>query len=225
MKKAEIIPAILPRDFAELEDKASLVQGVVKTIQIDVCDGQFVPNATWPYRKHDNNFDLLLSEDIGLPSWEEINYEFDLMVNNPEEVVMDWLRVGASRIIIHIESSGDISKAIDLVGGEVEIGLAINIETDIEKLEEYKDKIRFVQCMGIDRIGFQGQTFDDKVIEKIKSIHAKYPDLVISIDGGVSLDNAKDLIIAGATRLVVGSSIFDSDNVFDAVEKFKAIRV
>lgn len=225
MKKAEIIPAILPRDFAELEDKASLVQGVVKTIQIDVCDGQFVPNATWPYRKHDNNFDLLLSEDIGLPSWEEINYEFDLMVNNPEEVVMDWLRVGSSRIIIHIESSGDISKAIDLVGGEVEIGLAINIETNIDKLEEYKDKIQFVQCMGIDRIGFQGQTFDDKVIEKIKSIHAKYPDLVISIDGGVSLDNAKDLIMAGATRLVVGSSIFDSDNVFDAVEKFKAIRV
>ena len=225
MKKAEIIPAILPRDFSELEDKTSLILGTVKTVQIDVCDGQFVPNASWPYRKHDNNFDLLLSEDIGLPSWEEVNYEFDLMVNNPEEVVSDWLRVGASRIIIHLESKGDISKAIDLVAGEVEIGLAINIETDIDKLEEYKDKIQFVQCMGIDRIGFQGQTFDDKVIQKIKSIHAKYPDLVISIDGGVSLDNAKDLIMAGATRLVVGSAIFDSDNVFDAVEKFKAIRV
>ena len=225
MKKAEIIPAILPRDFSELEDKTSLILGAVKTVQIDVCDGQFVPNASWPYRKHDNNFDLLLSEDIGLPSWEEVNYEFDLMVNNPEEVVSDWLRVGASRIIIHLESKGDISKAIDLVAGEVEIGLAINIETDIDKLEEYKDKIQFVQCMGIDRIGFQGQTFDDKVIQKIKSIHAKYPDLVISIDGGVSLDNAKDLIMAGATRLVVGSAIFDSDNVFDAVEKFKAIRV
>ena len=225
MKKAEIIPAILPRDFSELEDKTSLILGAVKTVQIDVCDGQFVPNASWPYRKHDNNFDLLLSEDIGLPSWEEVNYEFDLMVNNPEEVVSDWLRVGASRIIIHLESKGDISKAIDLVAGEVEIGLAINIETDIDKLEEYKDKIQFVQCMGIDRIGFQGQTFDDKVIQKIKSIHAKYPDLVISIDGGVSLDNAKDLIMAGATRLVAGSAIFDSDNVFDAVEKFKAIRV
>ncbi len=224
MKKAEIIPAILPRDFSELEDKASLILGAVKNVQIDICDGQFVPNATWPYRKHDNNFDLLLSEDIGLPHWEEINYEFDLMVNNPEEVVSDWLRVGASRLIIHLESKGDISKAI-LIGGEVEIGLAINIETDIEKLEEFKDKIQFVQCMGIDKIGFQGQSFDDKVIQKIKAILTKYPDLTISVDGGVSLLNAPKLIEAGANRLVIGSAIFESDNSFEAIEKFKAIRM
>lgn len=64
-QKIEIIPAILPRDFAELEDKASLVQGAVKTVQIDVCDGQFVPNATWPYKKHDDTFEKLLSEDFG----------------------------------------------------------------------------------------------------------------------------------------------------------------
>lgn len=223
MSKIEIIPAILPRDFAELEDKASLVQGSVKTVQIDVCDGQFVPNATWPYKKHDDTFEKLLSEDLGLPFWENLNYEIDLMVNRAEEVAEEWVRAGASRIIIHAEMKGDLVKAIGQIKDQVEIGLALNIETDIALIEKYKDDIQFIQCMGIDNIGFQGQSFDDKVIEKIKLIRSKYPELTISVDGGVSLDSAPRLIEAGATRLVAGSAIFNAENSFDAIEAFKRL--
>ncbi len=222
-QKIEIIPAILPRDFAELEDKASLVQGSVKTVQIDVCDGQFVPNATWPYKKHDDTFEKLLSEDLGLPFWENLNYEIDLMVNRAEEVAEEWVRTGASRIIIHVEMNGDLAKAIAVIKDQVEIGLALNIETDIALIEKYKDDIQFVQCMGIDNIGFQGQSFDDKVIEKIKLIRSKYPELTISVDGGVSLESAPRLIEAGATRLVAGSAIFNAENSFDAIEAFKRL--
>lgn len=223
MSKIEIIPAILPKDFAEIDDKVSMVQGSVKTVQIDICDGQFVPSATWPYKKHDDTFDKLLAEEVGLPFWENVNYEFDLMVNKPEEVVEQWLMVGASRIILHVESNGDIASAISKVKDSVEIGLAINIETPIDVIEPYKDDIKFIQCMGIDNIGFQGQKFDEQVIDKIKEIKAKYPDLVVSVDGGVSLESAPSLIEAGASRLIVGSAIFNADNIFEAVQDFRRL--
>lgn len=223
MSKVQIIPAILPKDYSQLENQVEDVSQNTDFVQVDVCDGQFVPNATWPYKKHDNNFEQLLSEQKGLPHWEEIDFEFDLMVNRPEEVVLDWLRAGATRLILHVESKGDIQKAIDLVSNDIEVGLAINIETDLETLKSFIDKVSFIQCMGIDRIGFQGQDFDKKVIEKIKAIKELYPDKIISVDGGVSLDNANDLIRAGAERLVVGSAIFDSDNVYEALANFNQL--
>ena len=77
--------------------------------------------------------------------------------------------------------------------------------------------------MGIDHIGFQGQNFDKKVIDKIKTTKAKYPSIPISVDGGVSLETAPELIAAGADRLIVGSAIFDSDNAIAAVMKLKDI--
>jgi ribulose-phosphate 3-epimerase len=206
-----------------VEDKASLVLGSVKTVQIDICDGQFVPNATWPYKKHDLTFDKLVKEEDGLPGWEKLNYEIDLMVNKAEEVVDEWVSTGATRVIVHAEMKGDLAMAITKLKDRAEIGLALNIETAIDVIEPFKDEIQFVQCMGIDHIGFQGQKFDDEVINKIKEIKARYPQLPISVDGGVSLESAPKLIEAGANRLVVGSAIFDSDNVFDAIANFKRL--
>lgn len=222
-KKIEIIPAILPRDFAELEDKISLIQGLVKTVQIDICDGQFVPNATWPYRKDDETFKKLLTEAEGLPGWKELNFEIDLMANKAEEIVDEWVIAGASRIILHVEMKGDLRDAIAKLQDRAEIGLAFNVETPIDLIEPFKDQIQFVQCMGIDQIGFQGQKFDPEVVAKIKTIREKYPELPISVDGGVSMESAPMLIEAGANRLVVGSAIFNSDNIFEAIQKFKKI--
>jgi len=223
MIKKEIIPAILPRDYAELEDKISLVQGLVKTVQIDVCDGQFVPNASWPYRKEDETFKKLLTESEGLPGWKDLNFEIDLMANHAEEVVDEWVIAGATRVIVHVEMKGDLALAITNLKDRAEIGLALNIETPIETIEPFKDDIQFIQCMGIDQIGFQGQKFDSAVVEKIKAIKEKYPHLLVSVDGGVSMESAPILLEAGADRLVVGSAIFNSDNVFEAITKFKRL--
>ena len=220
----EIIPAILPRNFAEVLDKASLVKEFVKTIQIDICDGHFVPSYTWPYKKHDDSYEKMLHEEEGLPFWQDIDYEFDLMVNKPEDVVDDWVLVGATRIIIHVESKGDVVGAIKKLAGRAEVGLAFNIDTPVEiPVGVTIEDISSFQLMGIDHIGFQGQNFDKKVIYKIKTTKAKYPSIPISVDGGVSLETAPELIAAGADRLIVGSAIFDSDNAIDAVMKLKDI--
>jgi ribulose-phosphate 3-epimerase len=222
-KKIEIIPAILPKDFLELEDKISLIEGLVKTVQIDVCDGQFVPNASWPYKKNDVTFENIVKEADGLPGWDKLNFEIDLMVNRAEEVVDEWVSAGATRIIIHVEMKGDLAAAIEKLQGRAEVGLAFNVETPIDIIEKFKDRIQFIQCMGIDRIGFQGQPFDEAVTRKIKEIKLKYPEMPVSVDGGVSLEDAPILIEAGVDRLVVGSAIFNSDNVFEAVLKFKRV--
>ncbi|MDE1966984.1 MAG: hypothetical protein KGI45_02845, partial [Patescibacteria group bacterium] len=157
------------------------------------------------------------------PGWEELSYEFDLMVNRPEEIVDEWVTAGASRLIIHAEAKGDLAAAIIRLSGAVEIGLAFDIESPLELLELHKDRIQFVQCMGIDNVGFQHQSFDDKVIGKVKLIKERYPDMAISVDGGVSLETAPKLIEAGADRLVVGSAIFNNDNPLDALQKFKSL--
>ncbi len=224
MSNIEIIPAILPKNFEEVSENASLVKGLVKTVQVDICDGQFVPNITWPLKRDDEYFARILQQQEGLPFWDELDYEFDLMVNwHDPKRIEDWVQAGATRIILHVESKGDLLQVTETVFGQVEIGLALNIDTPIDVLEPFKDKIQFIQLMGIDRVGFQGQPFDPKVIDKIKQVKSKYPEFPISIDGAVSLATAKDLIRAGATRLVVGSAIFDSENIAETIEQFKEL--
>jgi len=221
-KKVEIIPAILPITWKEVENGVASIQGMVKSAQIDICDGKFAPNATWPYKKRDDTFEMMIREERGLPGWEGLDYEFDLMVSDPAEIVDDWVTVGATRIIIHAESNG-IAEALGRLKDRVEIGLALNIETNINIIEPFKDAIKFVQCMGIRNVGFQGQIFDEAVIAKIREVKCKYPELLISVDGGVSLENAKQLIDAGADRLVVGSAIFDSENPIETLMELKDI--
>ncbi|HTK33189.1 MAG TPA: hypothetical protein VL335_01430 [Candidatus Paceibacterota bacterium] len=219
----EIIPAILVDDFEELQDKIELIKLNTKRIQIDICDGQFTPSATWPYRKPDNNFEMLIREDQSLPGWEKIDYEFDLMLNKPEEVVDDWVSVGATRIVLHAEAKGNLKAAIEKLQGRVEIGLALNIDTPLASISEHIPNIQFIQLMGIDHIGFQGQEFDAKVLEKIKEVKAAYPDMPVSIDGGVNLDTVQDLIEAGADRLVIGSAILNAESPLNALEEFQSL--
>src|SRR3989338_570743 len=81
--------------------------------------------------------------------------------------------------------------------------------------------IDFAQFMGIEKIGFQGQLFDERVLGKIADLRERFPKVIISVDGGVNMKNAPRLIKAGANRLVSGSTIFESDNIKDAIEKLK----
>lgn len=220
----EIIPAILPKDFSEIEEKVLQIKGLSKIVQIDICDGKFVSSITWPYRKTDENFEKILREDRGMPEWENMNYEFDLMIDSPnEDDARKWLSAGAERIVLHHESSKDLSPIIAVLDGLVEVGVSINVSTNPKDIEKYISKIQFIQCMGIKRVGFQGQDFDPSVVNKIKEIKTLFPNTKVSVDGGVTLENAPLLKHAGADRLVVGSAIFESDNIVDTYNKFKQI--
>lgn len=224
----EVIPAILPQNLDEIVEKVSRVKGFAKTVQVDICDGRFVPSLTWPYESNNGEFEKIVKEDDGMPLWQELDYEFDLMVDEPENVVEDWVAAGASRVILHAESKGDVGKAIELLKGRVEVGMALNIATPMSVIGDQRfgikeGSLQFIQLMGIDQVGFQGQEFDAQVIDKIVEVKKSYPDYPVSIDGGVSLDNAKLLIYAGADRLVVGSAIFNSTDVGDTIKELECI--
>ncbi|MEK7463898.1 MAG: hypothetical protein AAB610_02120 [Patescibacteria group bacterium] len=220
----EIIPAILPKNFREIEENIELITGLSPLVQIDICDGKFVPSITWPYWKQDENFESILREERGMPEWEQINYEFDLMIDNPTvDDARKWLSAGAERVVLHLESSKDLTPVLDVLKGLVEIGVAIGQAANVEDLNKYVDKIQFVQVMGIRKAGFQGQKFEPGTIDKVKEVKAMFPELKVQIDGGVSLETAPLLKHAGADRLVVGSAIFNSENIVDTYADFQAI--
>ncbi|KKR47356.1 MAG: Ribulose-phosphate 3-epimerase [Parcubacteria group bacterium GW2011_GWA1_40_21] len=238
----EIIPAILPEDIDDLREKLSLISGIIPLAQIDVCDGRFAPTKTWPYKKGvDETFLRIVGQEEGFPFWGSVDFEADLMVKHPENIVDDWISAGAKRVIIHIESTPDplsLFQKIKLEYGAsdessygVETGVALNIETPNEEVyellsevdDEGEPAIDFVQFMGIENIGYQGEPFDERVFEKIRELRERFPDIIISVDGGVSLENASELIEAGANRLVSGSAIFESGDIAGTVEVFQNI--
>jgi len=237
----EIIPAIIPESFYDLEDQMALVDGLTNSIQIDVCDGIFVPSKSWPYTTDkENNFEKIINEELDFPFWKTLDFEVDLMVSNPENIVEDWIRIGANRVVLHLESTPNMKDLItDLRNkygwfGEstlaVEIGIAINVNTPIEKIFEYLDThssngrslVDFVQFMGIREIGYQGQFFDERVIGRIRDLRQAYPEVIISVDGGVKLENAHEIVEAGVNRLVSGSAIFESENIKDTIDQLKS---
>jgi ribulose-phosphate 3-epimerase len=230
----QIIPAILPQNFEEIEDKASRVASYTSVVQVDICDGKYVPSQTWPYTKgSEASFLAVLDEQMGMPHWDTLDYEFDLMVKDPEKVFEQYVSLGASRIVIHMESLSHDSllrllNTYGKKGGymsmfDVEIGLAIRVDTNIEPLAETLAHFNFVQVMGINRVGFQGESFDTRAVALVKALRQAYPQLMISVDGGVNLDTAPALVDAGADRLVVGSAIFKTDDVAGTLGLFESI--
>lgn len=240
----DIIPAIMPAHYDDLRTKAGRVRGLVPLAQIDIMDGVFVPSTSWPYTeggtKVEPHFLALSGQKEGMPCWEELDYEIDLMIAKPERHIDEWLPLGASRLIFHIESIGDHAAFFDHaifqsgareIAGEkvIEVGLAINPDTPPETIEPYLSDMRylgrvdFVQCMGIAKIGYQGQPFDERVLERINRLRVKHPNLPISVDGGVNKDTAKLLKQAGATRLVAGSAIFGHEDTASAIEELKRL--
>lgn len=223
---AEIVPAILPKNFTELQEQLGLVRNLVKTVQIDICDGKFALNETWPYWHgvvSDQSFLKIVGEDEGLPFWQDLDFEFDLMVKNPEEVVPQWIAAGASRVIVHIESVSDFEMIEKATAELVELGIALNPSTQNEILKPLASRFDFIQCMGNDKIGFHGVELDSRVYQKIKELRREYPQIPISVDIGVSEETAPLLVVAGATRLVSGSAIFESGDIAETIKMFENI--
>ncbi len=208
----DILPAVMPSSYADLKEKMSRMEDLVPMVQIDIMDGVFVPSKSWPYTETDDLYTKMLTERELFPSWDTLSYEVDLMVSKPETIINDWVMLGARRIIIHAGSTEHMDEIIRELSGRVEIGIALHLDTPLSFIEPYKNLISVVQCMGIARPGFQREPFSDAVIPKIREVKSQYPDILVSIDGGVSLATAQSLKEAGAERLVSGSAIFDSDN-------------
>ncbi len=209
-----VLPAIIPKNKIQLEEEIARVAGFAKLVQVDIADGVFAPVKTWPYNGQDTEyFEQLKKEDTGWPEWEDVDIELHLMVQNPEEVLLDWIHTGAVSVITHIEATEHFQKIIDMCREySVAVGVALKPSTDIALITPFADQVDFIQVMGSDKIGFHGIMLENIAIEKIKTLHEMFPERIIAIDIGVTGDTARELVDAGASKLIVGSTILDADN-------------
>src|SRR3989338_6094938 len=238
----EIIPAVLPKNYEDLKNKIALVREIVPVVQIDICDGVYVKSTTWPFFAKartgepfsfdnlDEHFRRILDEKEGMPFWEDVDFELDLMVENAVENFDIYTKLGSRRIIFHLGAVGDLESFKDFLEGidmyvrdSIQIGVAINPSMSIENIFSLIPFIDFVQIMGIDHEGVQGEDFDERCLDNIKTLKEKFPDLIISVDGGVNLKTAPTLLHAGADRLVIGSAIFNTDDIIGTIEEFRSL--
>lgn len=209
--KTEIIPAILARNVTEVREKIKLIQSAADWVHLDVMDGVFVPNMTW------NNPDDLMH--MRLP----VKIEMHLMVANPEEVCLDWIRAGASRIIWHVEIKADHREiAADTRRRGVEAGIALNPETPVAAVEPLLPAIDMVLLMA-NTPGFGGQEFLGETLDRIAALRALWPEGTIGVDIGITPETAPRAVRAGANILIAGSAVFGSKDPVNALEHLRGI--
>ncbi len=203
-----IIPAILAKSREELLRRISQVNGLVKEIQLDIMDGEFVPNKT-----------LGIADLVAVPALQNAKYEFHWMVKDPER----WIEKmpGPHLHLVHVEtirSFDAIENAVKKAGGR--LGLAINPDTPLEKLLPFASKAQRILIMTV-HPGFSGQKYITAMEKKIRQLRKRFPSMDIEVDGGVNLDTVRGAYAAGANVLAAASAIFAADDTKAAIEKLK----
>jgi ribulose-phosphate 3-epimerase len=197
----EIIPTVVPASFDEVVAAKNRYSAFATQLHVDATDGIFAPQKTW----------LPMSGER-LPDAQTLLYEAHLMINNPLSIGVTFARAGAKRVIAHVEAFHNAEHARETFdmwqkAGITEIGVALLLDTPLQELMPYMTLCDFVHVMTIAKVGRQGFKFDERGIDRVRDIHARYPDIVISTDGGETAENVDDLASVGATRFCIGSAL------------------
>ena len=204
----QVVPSILEKDFAEIERKIKLVEGLVEWAQIDIADGILVPNTTF--------YDPLKLKSIDT----KIKLEAHLMAEDPGSYIKPLVDAGFKRFYAHIESGKAEDFMAEAYKYDCQVGLAIDGPTNLEKIQPYLEDLDAVLVMTIDA-GFSGKPMREDTLVKIKKIRDSFFDLPIATDGAMDDINAKKAVEAGATIICSNSYLFKSSNI---EEKIKILR-
>ncbi len=197
-----------------------ITPGHCTLVQIDICDGVFTPKPTWPFVSGidtDLDFKGLITEKMGLPHWEDIDVEIDLMCENPLQYVERFIRMGASKMIVHKDSGSkeEIKEVLELIqsfGVEAYLGVAATQHVQgAQEISELLQVANGVQVMGVTP-GLQGQTFNPESIKTAHKLREEYPNLHIQIDGAENEETIPQFIDVGIDTFVVGSALFGNED-------------
>ncbi len=197
----KLSPSLLAADFMNMErDIRALERASVPYVHIDVMDGHFVPNI---------NFGPTIVSSLRPVT--DMVLDVHLMITNPEKYVDMFLDAGADIITFHAECNTDFEYIYSKIKAKgKKIAMSINPGTDISVLDPYAHKLDMILLMSVNP-GFGAQSFIEPVLDKIKALRAKYPDIDIEVDGGIKLTNVKNVVDAGANVIVAGSAVFGGD--------------
>jgi ribulose-phosphate 3-epimerase len=205
-----VIPAILTEEADVFNKMVRQAVDYTDYVQVDIMDGQFVPSRsiTWEQIK-------------AMPAG--LKWEVHLMVKNPEVYLADYKKTGASKAIFHFEAVSDPEKVIKAVRTlEIEVGLAINPETSIARIQPLVDQIDSVLFLSV-HPGFYGAKFIPEVLDKVVELRRLRPELNIGIDGGVKENNISQIAKTGVNEICVGSAILKQANPGTAYRKLLSI--
>lgn len=199
-----IAPSLLAANFLELGKEVEMVnRSEADWFHLDVMDGRFVPNISY-----------------GLPVIAQIKKlarkpcDVHLMIEEPEKYAAEFKKAGADILTVHAEACIHLHRNIQQIKSlGMKAGVALNPHTPVVALENVIRDIDVVLVMSVNP-GFGGQTFIEQTYQKIRQVRQLIKDnqatALIEVDGGISAENAGQLVQAGANVLVAGSSIFAS---------------
>jgi ribulose-phosphate 3-epimerase len=213
----KIAPSILSADFLKLGEEIQAAEAAgADMLHIDIMDGHFVPNIT-----------------IGPSIVESIRkitslpLDVHLMIEEPDKYLRDFIKAGADYLTVHYEASVHLHRTVQWIKESgVKAGVSLNPATPVWNLEHILPYTDIALLMSVNP-GFGGQEFIPEIIEKIKILkkllREKGLSTLIEVDGGVKLENAPEIISAGADILVMGSAFFNSKNYGTVIKQFREI--
>ncbi|MFL2813252.1 MAG: ribulose-phosphate 3-epimerase [Candidatus Puniceispirillales bacterium] len=199
----KIAPSILASNFSKLNDEVISIENAgADFIHLDIMDGHFVPNLTFgpPIIK-------------SLRNLTKLPFDVHLMVSNPDTLLDDYVNAGANIITVHVEACNHLARTLHYIKSKgCKAGVAINPHTDIQFIENVIEDLDLILIMTVNP-GFGGQKFIKSMFKKISLVKEiiSSRDIFLEVDGGITKENSKEVINAGANVLVAGTSVFKTN--------------